>query len=130
MKNTIKLFMVAAAFFISGNLFAQTVSDYQNRLHNLQLCHDYLEQMLTAQQMTTVDNEMTGIESKLQVLNALPLTPTLLDKYIIDLPSEDAVVAYVKILALYTEPMFLLGHNLTPAEKTTYEDALSSRAAT
>src|SRR5215213_3314473 len=101
MKKTIKLFMIAAALFISGNLFAQTVSEYQNRLHDLQLCHDYLSQILTAQQMTTVDNEMTGIEGKLAALNAPVLTPTPLDKYINDHPAESAVQAYLKILALY-----------------------------
>ena len=32
MKNTIKLFMIAAAFFISGNLFAQSVQADNNSL--------------------------------------------------------------------------------------------------
>jgi len=126
--KTIKLFMVAVALFISGNLFAQTVSDYQSRLHDLQLCKNYYSSILSTDQMNTVNAEIAGIIQKLNGFNASQLASTPLDDYILQHPNDPDVMAYVKILATEAEPLFLLGHDITPAQRTSYESALSSKA--
>jgi hypothetical protein len=127
--KTIKLFMIAAALFISGNLFAQTVADYQNRLHDLQLCKNYYSTLLSASQMNAVDAEINGIMSKLNAFNSSPLAATPLDNFIQQNPNDPEVMAYIKILATYTEPSMLLGHDIADAQRASYVSALTAKAA-
>ena len=134
MKNKVKFFMVIAAIFISGNLFAQSdlqtnIQQQSQRLHDLQLCYDYLSQMLNEQQMTVVKDEIISIQNLLQNMNAAPLLMTPFDKFLMTNSSNPEAMAYVKILAQYIEPAFFFGRSLSPAEKTTYENVLSTRAA-
>jgi hypothetical protein len=116
MKNTIKLFMVAAAFFISGNLFAQTVNDYQKRLHDLQLCQSYFQNSLAPEQMIIVTDEITFVTQKLTDLNAAPAAPTQEDIIVSQHPNDADVLLYIKHLALLTEPHLLMGRDLTLQE--------------
>src|SRR5689334_18769732 len=109
MKKTIKLFMAAVAFFVSGNLLAQSVSDYQNRLHDLQLCKNYFTAILSPNQMNQINGEIAGINQKLTGFSASPLAATPLDNFIQQNPNDPDVMAYIKILATHTEPLLLLG---------------------
>jgi hypothetical protein len=126
MKKTIKLFMVAVALFISGNLFAQTISDYQKRLHDIQLCQDYFQNSLSPNQMNVVTDEITYITQKLTDLNSAPSAATPLDNIITQHPTDADVQLYIKYLALLTEPGVLMGRNLTPQEISDYQSIIAS----
>src|SRR5258705_11337254 len=99
MRKTIKLFMIAVAFLISGNLSAQTVSDYQKRLHDLQLCQNYFQNSLAPHQMTIVTDEIAYVTQKLVDLNSAPAAPTQTDIIVSQHPSDDDVLLYIKHLA-------------------------------
>jgi hypothetical protein len=130
MKNTIKLFMVAAAFFISGNLFAQTVTDYQNRLHDLTLCKSYMESVMTPEQFSAVLASMNAITDKLNGANQQALPQTPFDIFIAQNPQDPDVMAYLKVLSICLEPTTLIGRSLTPTELSNYQASLTAMEAT
>lgn len=127
--KTIKLFMIAAAFFISGNLFAQSISDYQKRLHDLQLCQSYFLNSLSPNQMTVVSDEIAYTTQKLTDLNSAPAAATQLDNIVAQHPSDEDVQLYIKHLALLTEPHLLLGRDLTLQEISDYNAAINSHVS-
>ena len=79
--------------------------------------------------MNSVNAEITGIIQKLNGFNASQLASTPLDDYILQHPNDPDVMAYVKILATYTEPAMLLGHDIADAQRASYTSALTAKAA-
>ena len=128
MKNTLKFLMIVSALFMSGNLFAQSVAEYQKRLHDLQLCENYFQNSLSPGQMTVVSDEIALIIKELTELNAGPAALTQLDNIVALHPSDEDVLLYIKHLALLTEPRILLGRDLSVQEINDLNATINSHA--
>ena len=122
--------MIAVALFISGNLFAQTVADFQKRLHDLALCKNYMQSMMTPEQFNAVLASMDAITNKLNGANQPVLPQTPFDLYVAQNPQDPDVMAYLKVLSICLEPMPLIGRSLTPAELSNYAASLTAMQAT